>query len=171
METLGIVEAARNAQGRLRLMGISIDEREMPREGDPPNREMDVARVSDKALRKREASWKQPLAEAATKTEPLRTLLRDINWEETRTHCGSRRMKDRNVPRWMTWKRVPAAAQAEKTKESKYGKTKGGVGVTGMAMQLSGRLGPGLDQRLTGYKRDTAATILSAVGQKALRSR
>ena len=43
----------------------------MPREGDPPNREMDVARVGDKALRKRQASWKHPLAEAATKPEPL----------------------------------------------------------------------------------------------------
>ena len=49
---------------------------------------------------------------------------------------------------------APAAAQAEKTKESKYGKTKGGV--TGTAMQLSGRFGPGLDAlfwRLAGYKR------------------
>ena len=45
----------------MRLVGISIDEREMPREGDRPNREMDVARVGDKALRKRQASWKQPL--------------------------------------------------------------------------------------------------------------
>ena len=67
METLGIVEAPKDAQGRLRLMGLSIDEKEMPREGDPPNREMDVARVGDKALRKRQASWKQPLAEAVTK--------------------------------------------------------------------------------------------------------
>ena len=39
--------------------------RGMPREGDSPNREMDVARVGDKALRK------QPQAEAATKTDPL----------------------------------------------------------------------------------------------------
>ena len=37
---------------------------------------------------------------------------------------------------------APAAAQAEKTKENKYGKVKGGVGVTGIAMQLSGRFGP-----------------------------
>ena len=71
METLGIVEAAKDAQGRRRLMGLSIDERRMPREGDPPNREMDVARVGDKALRKRQASRKQPLAESATKSEPL----------------------------------------------------------------------------------------------------
>ena len=70
IETLGIVDAARNAQGRLRLMGPSIDERGT-REGDSPNREMDVAHVGDKTLRKRQASWKQPLAEAATKTEPL----------------------------------------------------------------------------------------------------
>ena len=34
METLGIVEAARDAQRRLRLMGLSIDERGIPREGD-----------------------------------------------------------------------------------------------------------------------------------------
>ena len=71
METLGIVEAARDAQRRLRLMGLSLDERGRPREGDFPNREMDVARVGDKALRKRQASWKRPLAEAATKTGPL----------------------------------------------------------------------------------------------------
>ena len=55
-------------------------------------------------------------------------------------------------------------AQAEKTKENKYGKTKGGVGVTGIAMQLSGRFGPGLDallQRLAGYKR----AITKALGR------
>ena len=39
---------------------------------------------------------------------------------------------------------APAAAQAEKTKDNNYGKTKGGVGVTGLAMQLIGRFGPGL---------------------------
>ena len=70
METLRIVGAAKDAQRRLRLVGLSIDERGMPREGDPPNREMDVARVGDKALRKRQASWKQPLAEAAIKLFP-----------------------------------------------------------------------------------------------------
>ena len=43
---------------------------------------------------------------------------------------------------------APAAAQAEKTKKSKNGKTKGGVGVTGKAMQHSGRFGPGLDALL-----------------------
>ena len=43
----------------------------MPREGDLPNRETDVARVGDKALRKRQASWKQPLADAATKSGSL----------------------------------------------------------------------------------------------------
>ena len=51
---------------------------------------------------------------------------------------------------------APAAAQAEKAKESKYGKTKGGQDVTGIAMQLNGRFGPGLDlifRRLAGYKR------------------
>ena len=94
---------------------------------------------------------------------------------------------------------APAAAQAEKTKENKYGNVKGGVGVTGTAMQLSGRFGQGLDallRRLAGYKRAitkearrdggrslqewrkllslalaryAAATILSATGHKALR--
>ena len=94
---------------------------------------------------------------------------------------------------------APAAAQAERTKENKYGKAKGGVGVTGIAMQLSGLFGPGLDallRRLAGYKRAitkaagrdggrspqewrkllslalaryTAATILSATGHRALR--
>ena len=88
---------------------------------------------------------------------------------------------------------APAAAQAEKTKENKYGK------VTGIAMQLSGRFVPGMDaflRRLAGYKRaitkaagrdggrslqewrkllsvalarHTATTILSATSHEALR--
>ena len=105
MESLGMVEAARNAQGRLRLMGLSIDEREMPREGDLPRTERwTLPVVGDKALRKRQASWEQPLAEAATKTEPLAdSAARLHQLGETRTHCGSRRTKGRNVPRWMTW--------------------------------------------------------------------
>ena len=70
METLGIVEAARESQKRLRLVRLSIDERGMLREGDSLIREMGVAHVGDKALRKRQASWKRPLAEAATKTGP-----------------------------------------------------------------------------------------------------
>ena len=51
---------------------------------------------------------------------------------------------------------APAAAQAERAKESKYGETKGGLGVRGIAVQLSGRSGPGLDallRRPAGYKR------------------
>ena len=94
---------------------------------------------------------------------------------------------------------APAAAQAGKTKENTYGKAKGGDGVTGKAMQLSGRFGPGLGallRRFAGYKRAvtkaagsdggrslqelrkllsvalaryTAATILSATGHNALR--
>ena len=40
---------------------------------------------------------------------------------------------------------APAAAQAERMKASEYGSTNGGVGVTGVSLQLSGRLGPGLD--------------------------
>ena len=50
---------------------------------------------------------------------------------------------------------APAAAQAEKAKESKYGKTKGGIGVTGKAVHLSGRFGPGLDtllRKLAGFQ-------------------
>ena len=43
----------------------------MPREEDSSSREMNVARVGNKALGKRQASWKQPLAEAATRSEPL----------------------------------------------------------------------------------------------------
>ena len=43
METLGIFEAARDAQRRLRLVGLSMDGRGMPREGGFPNREMDIA--------------------------------------------------------------------------------------------------------------------------------
>ena len=58
-----------DAHRRLRLMGLSLDERGMPREGDSPNREVDVARVGDKVLRKRQASWKQQ--KAATKTGSL----------------------------------------------------------------------------------------------------
>ena len=75
METLEIVGAAKDPQRRLRLVGLSIDEKGMPIEGDLPNREMDVAGVGDTALRKRQASWKQQLADAATKkTEPLGEL-------------------------------------------------------------------------------------------------
>ena len=44
METLGLVEAARDAQERLRRVGQSIDERGMPREEDSPSREMNVKR-------------------------------------------------------------------------------------------------------------------------------
>ena len=92
-----------------------------------------------------------------------------------------------------------AAAQVERAKESKCGKTKGGVGVTSITTRLSGRFGPGLDallRGLAGYKRAitkaagrdggrrlqewrkllslalaryTTATILSATGHKALR--
>ena len=96
---------------------------------------------------------------------------------------------------------APAAAQVEEAKESKHGKTKGEVGVTGIAVQLSGRFGPGLDallRKLAGYKRAstkaagkdsgrprqgwrkllsvalaryTAATILSAAEHQALRGK
>ena len=58
-------------------------------------------------------------------------------------------------------KQDPATAQAEKAKESKYGKTKGGIGVTGIAVQLSGRFGPRLDtllRKLAGYTAPTGMT-------------
>ena len=94
---------------------------------------------------------------------------------------------------------APAAAQAERAKTNKYGKAKGGVGVTGISLQLSGRFGPRLDallRKLAGYKRAvskaagkdggrplqewqkllsmalarcTATTVLSATAHKALR--
>ena len=90
-----------------------------------------------------------------------------------------------------------AAAQAEQAKTNKYGKVKGGVGVTGISLQLNGRSDPGLDvllRKLAEYKRPiiktvgrdggrplqewqkllsialaryTAATVLSATGHKA----
>ena len=44
--------------------------------------------------------------------------------------------------------KAPAAAQAERTKANKYGNATGGIGVMGIAMQLSGRFGPGLDTPL-----------------------
>ena len=71
METLGLVEAAGDAQERLRRMGLSVDERGTPRKEYSPSREMNVARVGNQALRKRQASWKQPMAEAATRSELL----------------------------------------------------------------------------------------------------
>ena len=51
---------------------------------------------------------------------------------------------------------APQPAQAERTKASKYGRAKGGVGVTGISVQLTERLGPGLDallRKLAGYER------------------
>ena len=42
----------------------------------------------------------------------------------------------------------PAAAQAERAKENKYGKAKGGVGVSGISLRLKGRFGPELNMLL-----------------------
>ena len=97
--------------------------------------------------------------------------------------------------------KAPAAAQAEKAKANKYGNAKRGIGVMGIAMQLSGRFGPRLDallRKLAGFQRAIgkalgrdcgrplqdwrlllslalaryiAATILSATGHEALRGR
>ena len=43
---------------------------------------------------------------------------------------------------------APVVAQAQRAKESKYGKPTGGVGVTGISLQLNGRFVPGLDMLL-----------------------
>ena len=64
IETLGLVEAARDAQEKLRRMGRTMDERAMPRGTDATGRELDVARVGAGQLRKGQTSWKQLLAEA-----------------------------------------------------------------------------------------------------------
>ena len=61
-----------------------------------------------------------------------------------------------------------AAAKAEGAKAEKYGTPIGGVGVTGLALELSGRFGPGLDgllRRLAGYRR----ALQSAAGREAER--
>ena len=49
-----------------------MDERAMPRATDAPGRELDVARIGARPLRKRQTSWKQPLAEA--RCEPLKSV-------------------------------------------------------------------------------------------------
>ena len=67
LEKVRIVAAARNVQGRLRFMGLSIDERGY-RERVTPRTKRWTLPVWVTEHRKRR---KQPLAEAATKTEPL----------------------------------------------------------------------------------------------------
>ena len=47
-----------------------MHERAMPREGDSSSKELEVAGVGVSAHKKK-ASWKQPLAEAVTRCEPL----------------------------------------------------------------------------------------------------
>ena len=59
-----------------------------------------------------------------------------------------------------------AAAQAERAKATKYGTPLGGVGVTGISLELSGRFGPNLDdllRRLSGYRR----ALQAAAGRDA----
>ena len=68
---LGLVEAARDAQEKLKRMGLTMDERAMPRATDAPGRELDAAHVGARPLRERQMSWKQPLTQAATRCEPL----------------------------------------------------------------------------------------------------
>ena len=63
-----------------------------------------------------------------------------------------------------------AAEQAEKDKANKYGCRPGGVGVDGVAMELSGRHGPNLDtllRKLAGYAR-ADATAKSTEAQRHL---
>ena len=71
LETLRLVEEARGAQEKLKHMALSMDERGMPREVGSPSQELDVAHVGTRPQRNKQASWKQPLAEAATRCEPL----------------------------------------------------------------------------------------------------
>ena len=64
---------------------VSIDERVMPREGGSASQEMDIGCVGNQALSERQASWKQPLAEAATKTDTLTDSaahLYQLGWDE-----------------------------------------------------------------------------------------
>ena len=68
IKAVGLVEAARDAQEKLRRMGLAMDDRAMP------GRELDVARVGARSLRKRQTSWKQPLTEAAIRCEPFKSL-------------------------------------------------------------------------------------------------
>ena len=68
MRTLGLLEAANNGQGKLQRIGLTMDERAMPRATDSPSRELDAAHVGARPLRKRQTSWKRPLAEAATRS-------------------------------------------------------------------------------------------------------
>ena len=63
---------------------------------------------------------------------------------------------DAEAIRYSSAMRKDTAAQSRENEENKHGKVKGGVGVTGTAMQLSWRFGPGLDallRRLAGCKR------------------
>ena len=54
---------------------------------------------------------------------------------------------------------APQQHKRRRRKKTKMEKTKGGIGVMGIALQLSGRFGPGLDtllRQLAGYKRAIA---------------
>ena len=55
IKTLGLVEAARDAQEKLRRMGLTMDERAMPRGTDAPGGELDVWTV-EKETNKRETA-------------------------------------------------------------------------------------------------------------------
>ena len=51
-ETLGLIEAVRDAQEQLKRMGLSMDERAMPREVGSPRRELEVAPCWDSPAEK-----------------------------------------------------------------------------------------------------------------------
>ena len=70
-QCLELVDAARNAQAKLRQQGLSLDDRAMPRERNSTSRKLDVSRVGIRQLRKRQAIWKRPMAEAMMRGEPL----------------------------------------------------------------------------------------------------
>ena len=74
IKSLGLVEAARDAQEQLKRMELTMDDTAMPRGTDAPGWEL-VARVGARPLGRRKTRWKQPLAEAAIRCEPLRSLV------------------------------------------------------------------------------------------------
>ena len=94
METLGIIEAAKQAPQRLRSVGLSRDKRVIARTADATSKELDVA-CAGAPLRRRQASWKQSPAARWLNTHP--------SWEEARLPCGSRRATGQSASPWTTW--------------------------------------------------------------------
>ena len=85
MEILDLVEAAIDAQEQLKHMGLSMDERGMPRK---------LPMLGPAPLRKGQTSWKQPLVERRQHGVNPGSTLR-----------GPRRTEaqNQNVPHWTTW--------------------------------------------------------------------